>query len=181
VTEATDALLEEFARLRDAVETATGETAPGITVEPAATSGGAQGENSTIKAIRAEVKRAEKRATEAEAELAELRVFKETTTKKEQETLLTAAGLSPRQSEVFLKSFDAVTPENVQVFKSEVLGVREEAGETGTAPAVPFAPTGFINESADKPMTRADLDALAKTEPEKALELVRSGKVAFKS
>ena len=78
----TDALLEEMTRLRDAVEAATGETAPGTTTEPAATSGGAQGENSTIKAIRAEAKRAEKRAAELEAENVELRSFKETTVKQ---------------------------------------------------------------------------------------------------
>ena len=181
-TEATDALLAEFARLRDAVEELSdGETAPSTTTEPAAPSGGSAGENSTIKAIRAEAKRAEKRAAEAEAEVAELRVFKEATTKREQETALTAAGLSPRQAEVFLKSFEEVTPENVQVFKSEVLGVREEAGEEGTVPSAPFAPTGFVGDSATKPMTRQELDAIAKESPERALELMRSGKVAYRS
>ena len=177
----TDALREEMTRLRDAVEAATGETAPGTTTEPAATSGGAQGENSTIKAIRAEAKRAEKRAAELEAENVELRSFKETTVKQTQEALLTAAGLSPKQSEVFLKSYDEVSAENVQAFKSEVLGVREGAEGEGTTPSVPFAPTGFIGEAVTKPLTREELDAIAAESPEKALELVRGGKVTFRS
>jgi len=136
-----DALIDEFAQRVRAGEfdEEEKEGSEGTNSAPS------QAENSTIKAIRAEAKRAEKRAAEAEAKAAELQAFKEETLKSTREAVLTAEGLAPRQQEAFLKMFDEVTNENVQVFKSEVLGVREEA-EEGGVPAVPFAPAGFSTE-----------------------------------
>jgi hypothetical protein len=178
MTSEQDALLAEFARLRDAVESLQEEEGTTSTDGPAQRET-SQAENSTIKAIRAEAKRAEKRAAEAEAELAELRAFKEEATQEKQQAILVGAGLTPRQAEVFLRSFDAVTPENVQVFKSEVLGVREAAeDESGLIDSQPFAPAGFVGERSEKPLTRDDLKKLT---PEQQIQAVRDGKVAFRS
>lgn len=138
-----DALLEELTRLRDAVEDA--REAGEESSEEAPKVGAAPAENSTIKAIRAEAKRAEKRAAQAEAEAAELRKFRDETLASARQAALSAAGLSPKQSEVFLKANDEVTPELIASFKAEVLGVSDGTEEEGV-PSAPFAPAGFASE-----------------------------------
>jgi hypothetical protein len=137
-----EALMEELARVRESIESAGEEVSEEEGKAPSA-----QPENSTIKAIRAEAKRAEKRAAVAEAEAAELRKFKEETTERESKSILASAGLTPSQAQFYLEAGKAVTPEAVQAFKSEVLGFREAPeDEEGTAPAAPFAPAGFSSE-----------------------------------
>lgn len=113
--------------------------------EATVASGGA--ENSTIKAIRAEAKRAEKRAAAAEAEAAELRTFREETLARQREEQLSAAGLTKAQAEVFTKAFEEVNEENVRRFKSEVLGLSEQPGDDGErVPVGTFAPATFPSE-----------------------------------
>jgi len=136
-----EALMEELARVRDAIESAGEEASEEEGTVPAAPA-----ENSTIKAIRAEAKRAEKRAAQAEAERDELRKFKEEATTAAAQGKLSTAGLTPQQVSVFLKAYDEVTDENVRSFKSDVLGVSDDAEEEGTIPAAPFAPAGFSSE-----------------------------------
>lgn len=172
-----DALLAELTRLRDVVESAeAGEEGS----EPEGIAPASSGENSTIKAIRAEAKRAEKRAAAAEAEAAELRKFKEEATLAARTSALAQAGLTPSQAQVFMKAYDEVTDETVQAFKSEVLGVREEAGDEGV-PSAPFAPTGF---SSEKPVetvnTREDIKAFVeKHGVEAATKAWQDGKLKF--
>jgi hypothetical protein len=114
----------------------------------------------------------------------ELEAFKTETETTARVNSLTNAGLNPRQAEVFLKSYDDVTDENVQVFKSEVLGLREEAQE-GTTPNAPFAPTGLNLENTEGMVSVKDFSAMMKstnpTERAKADQLAREGKVAFRN
>lgn len=174
-----EALLELETRIREMREEA-GDAG----TEEATTAAAATAENSSIKAIRESEKAAQKRARDAEARVKELEAFKTETETTARVNSLTNAGLNPRQAEVFLKSYDDVTDENVQVFKSEVLGLREEAQE-GTAPAQPFAPTGFISEHTEGQISVKDFNAMMKSanpvERAKADELARAGKVAFKT
>ena len=107
----------------------------------------APAENSTIKAIRAEAKRAEKARAAAEAERDELRKFKEETVAAQRNAVFAAEGLTARQAEAALAMGVEATPESVRVFKSEVLGVSADAeGDGESVPAQTFAPAGFAPE-----------------------------------
>lgn len=174
-----EALLELETRIRELRE----EAGEAVT-EEAGTAPAAPAENSSIKAIREAAKAAEKRAREAEAQVKELAAFKAATEQKAREQTLVQAGLSPRQAEVFLKSFDEVSDENVQVFKSEVLGLREE-GQEGAPASAPFAPAGFASERVEGQISVKDFSAMMKSpnpaERAKADELAKAGKVAFKT
>jgi hypothetical protein len=138
-----EALLEQITQLRDAVEEAQAEKASS---EGEGTAPPAAAENSTIKAIRAEAKRAEKRAAEAEAKVVELAQFKEETVAAQRQAVLAHEGLTARQAEAFLAMGTEVTPETVRAFKSEVLGVSADPEGEGTVPSAPFAPAGFTPE-----------------------------------
>ena len=176
MSEDIDALLLELAtRVRDAEERAgAGEEGSGEGTKAAP----AQSENSTIKAIRAEAKRAEKRAAEAEAELADLRKFREETTARAHEAVLAAAGLTPQQAALYLKAGEEVTEEAVQKFKSEVLGVREDAEEEGMVDSAPFAPAGSASERLAKPIEGDAVKAyVEKHGPEAAAKAWAEGKL----
>jgi hypothetical protein len=177
-----EALLELETRIRELREEAGEELSPG-----APKAGAGTVENSAIKQVREAQKAAEKRAKEAEARVAELEAFKTDAESKERMGTLTNAGLSPRQAEVFLKSFDEVNEENVQMFKSEVLGLGDTAQEGGTPEhghshpgPQPFAPTGFTGERSVNAMGREEFEKLYTTNPAKAIELFESGGVDFK-
>ena len=136
-------------------------------------------ESSVMKQLRAEIKRrdkaakaAEERATKAEEELSK-RVADDNA------RVLLGAGLSPRQSEAFLKMYDgAVTVDNVADFQKDVLGA--------TPPPVDereeFRPTGDAGAGAggEKPATLDELRRVSKEDPAAALALLRSGKVQFR-
>lgn len=130
-------------------------------------------DNSTVKSLRDAVKRAEQRARDAEKERDS--AIAELTEKAEaaKDSVLAAAGLSPRQAEVFKATGDEASPDNIAAFKRDVLGVTDEGdGESG------FGPVGTAGESAPKQLTRADLKKLP---AEEQVRLVREGKVAFGS
>jgi hypothetical protein len=137
-------------------------------------------ENSTIKAIRAEAKRAEKRAAAAEAEAAELRRFKEEAESERKQAALAAAGLTPRQAEVFLKASDEVTPEAIDAFKSEVLGVRAGSEDEGV-PSAPFAPSGVVSEKPSEVISGRDAvrEYVQKHGVEAATKAWQEGKIQF--
>lgn len=103
-------------------------------------------DNSVIKRMRAELDRRDKQIKKDAAALREYR-------EKESARLLDAAGLTPGQAKAFLAMNEAVTPENIESFKTDVLGVQtpppsEESAKEGqaasaasTSPALGFAPT----------------------------------------
>jgi hypothetical protein len=134
------------------------------------------GENATIRSIRAEAKRAEARAKQAESELAELREFRETTVAKMKADTLASAGLSPKQAEVYLKANEDISPEAVAAFKAEVLGIGEP-----TTDGEPFRPTGFAGESPDKQLSVKEFEAEYRKDPDAARKLALEGKVAFRT
>jgi hypothetical protein len=136
-------------------------------------------ETSSMRAVREQAKRLERELKKREEELASLREYKETAESKQKADMLLASGLSPRQSEVFLKAYDAVTEENVADFKASVLGAAEGGDAGGETQR--FAPTGWAGERADKPLTPAQLREIQAKNPAEAARLVREGKVAFRS
>ncbi len=138
-------------------------------------------ESSVMKQLRAEIKRrdkaakaAEERATKAEEELVK-RV------EADNARILMGAGLSPRQSEVFLRAYGEVTPENVAEFQKDVLGGAPPATEEQVR-GEEFRPTGSAGAGAggEKLPTVDELNEISKNDPAKALELLRSGKVQFR-
>ena len=132
-------------------------------------------ENATIKAMRDALKRQERELKKSTSELEELRKFREEAVARERAQALATAGLSPRQSEVFLAAYGEVTPEAVAAFKSEVLGVTSE----GVTEA-PFAPTGFVGEPQQETLDRKGFEELFRKDPAKARDLFAQGKVKFR-
>jgi hypothetical protein len=130
-------------------------------------------ESSTIKQMRAQLRRLEKEYKAADAERTDLRKFKDEAVSVAQTSALTSSGLTPRQSEVFLKAYGDVSPENITAFKREVLGA-----EADDATSTPFQPTGAAGEHKSV-VTKADLEKAFSDDPAKGWALLNSGKVQF--
>lgn len=121
-------------------------------------------DSSAFKELRDHAKRLEREQKKSEEELAELRAFKQRTVMAERTSTLTGAGLTEAQSQAFLKLYDDVTPEAIQTFRAEVLGVQ---GEEVPPPAATFTPTANPpSEPASKVMTGTEFKAKAKIDPE---------------
>lgn len=139
-------------------------------------------DNSAFKQLRDHAKKLEREAAAAKKEAEELREWKQTREEQDKSSALAGAGLSPRQAEVFLKFYGDVTPENVAEFRKDVLGVG--ATPTGDqAPSEEFRPTGSAGFDApgDKPLTMEEVKKLKEEDPDKALALLRSGNVQFRT
>lgn len=136
--------------------------------------------NSAIKAIRDHAKKLERELERERKAREELTAWKEQRVAEDSTNALKAAGLSPRQAEVFLKFYGEVTPEAIAEFRKDVLG-NVPAGEAAAgAPAPEFRPTGSVGDSGggEKLLTREQLRDLS---PEEQIEAVRAGRVQFRS
>lgn len=133
--------------------------------------------NSAIKAIRDHAKKLERELERERKAREELSAWKEQRVAEDSTNALKAAGLSPRQAEVFLKFYGEVTPESVAEFRKDVLG---QAGEAAPDAGTEFRPTGAVGDSSTegKPLTLAELKALP---PEKQVEAALAGKVQFRT
>jgi hypothetical protein len=145
--------------------------------------------NATIKDLRAAIKRLERASNTAAKERDELRAWKEQRLEEDNVNALNGAGLSPRQAEVFLKFYGAVTPENIAEFRRDVLGAAPPAaGETqveeSDAPPV-FRPAGpggtTLYGQEDKPLSRAEFEEMWVSDNAKARAAMAAGKVAFRT
>lgn len=139
-------------------------------------------ENSTIKQMREAL----------EAKDAEAKAFAEKAAKYEA-TFLASSGLNDKQANALRAAGYEATPEGIDAFKSEVLGVAAEPAQTEqseeaeesedvTPEQAGFAPTivGGSSAPAPKGYTSNDIVELMKTDPAKADKLLRSGKVVRK-
>jgi hypothetical protein len=108
-----------------------------------------------------------------------------------QKATLTAAGFTERQAAVFLKEFDAISDENIGLFKTEVLGQKLEApagagkNDVPDVKAEPAAAEGFdpkLGGGDTKPLGAGmvsveDLAKIARENPAEADRLVNERKV----
>jgi hypothetical protein len=162
---------DELQELLDSLEAEEADEEKGTTDKP-------KQESSVIKQLRGHIRRLERDNKAADAEREELRKFRDETTAAMQSASLLAAGLSPRQSEVFLKAYDTVTPESIAAFKTEVLGAASSEGETEATER--FVPTGFVGEYKPKPLSKVELEELWRKNPVKAQEMLAAGQVQFR-
>lgn len=141
-------------------------------------------ENSTIRQMREALE-----AKEAEAKAASERAS------RLEATFLASSGLTEKQSNALRAAGYEATPEGIDAFRSEVLGVAEtpaqteqteEADEQEDVDITPeqagFSPTivGKGTPPPAKEWTSNDIVELAKSDPVKADKLLRSGKVVRK-
>lgn len=135
--------------------------------------------NSAIKAIRDHAKKLERELEKTRKAYEDLEAWKEQRVQEDSTNALKAAGLSPRQAEVFLKFYGEVTPEAISEFRRDVLG-NAPAGEAAPEASSEFRPTGSVGDSGggDKLLTREQLRDLS---PEEQIEAVRAGRVQFRS
>lgn len=133
--------------------------------------------NSAIKQIRDHAKKLERELERERKQREELTAWKEQRVAEDSTNALKAAGLSPRQAEVFLKFYDGVTPENVAEFRKDVLG---QAGAAEASEGSEFRPTGNVGDSGSegKPLSLAELKKLS---PEAQVEAALAGKVQFRT
>lgn len=134
-------------------------------------------ESTGFKQLRAHAKKLERDLNRHKKEVEELRAFRTEVEQKERLSTLTTAGLNEKQATVFLRTYDAVTPENLSEFKNDVLGISAEKPEdTSTG----FGPTSVIE---DRGMAgtigKAEFETLMRENPAKAWALGNSGKVDF--
>lgn len=134
-------------------------------------------ENSTIRQMRETI----------EARDAELKAFRERTAKYE-DAFLANSGLTEKQAAVFRKAYDEVTPENLEAFRTEVLGAATEQAEASEDDEVDtnenemeemsFQPTRVAGtRPGSREYTSNEIVALMKTDKAKADKLLREGKV----
>ena len=136
-------------------------------------------ENSTIKQMRETLKQRETRVKELEERTARF-----------ESTFLESAGLSEKQAKALRAAGYEASPEGITSFRSEVLGVAEEApveaeaaddqqSEEEEAPEPSFAPTATKGQTpaGKREVTSKDFLALLETDPGKADKLLREGRV----
>ena len=127
------------------------------TAEP--TKGTEEKVNSTMKQVRDHARKLERDLKKLQSERDELQKFREETTLRMRQDALTSAGLSPRQTEAYMRLYDDVTPDSVAEFKAEVLGIGE-----APEPKETFTPTGATGESTKKMYSRQEFEALMKSQ-----------------
>lgn len=119
-----------------------------------------------------------------ERELKQLREFREATVQRERLSTLQAAGLTEAQSNVYLKAYEEVTPEGVEAFKTNVLGVAapapeavpETTPETKSGSFAPSAPQGGMGPSL-RMYTQDEWDQLFNTNPQEAFKVQQEGRI----
>lgn len=130
--------------------------------------------NSAFKQLRDQAKRLERDLKKIQAERDELAKFREETTAKMRQDALASAGLSPRQTEAYMRLYDDVTPESVQEFKAEVLGIGE-----APEPKETFTPTGATGESSKKMFTREEFEQIMRNDPARGREIMAKNLVQW--
>jgi hypothetical protein len=131
-------------------------------------------DSDVVKQLRDWGKRKEQEATTLAKEVKELRTFKSQVEEERRTTALTAAGLNARQATAFLKMYDSATPETIAEFKTEVLGQTDVDTPTSFAPSSPAVEDRSFGA---KSMTKEEFKALVKVDEDKAMQLLRAGKV----
>lgn len=152
--------------------------------------GGKQKDN-PMKQLRDALKAAQRELKEAKKELAPLREFK-TTFETEQKVAGAAKsfekfGLTPKHAELFLKlnPETEVSDDIIKNFATEYsLPLKssddnEESLEAGLPSNTPFVPADAGVDAEGGFMNRDQLDALYKTNPQKALQVLKSGRVRW--
>lgn len=142
------------------------------TAEP--TKGTEEKVNSTMKQVRDHARKLERDLKKLQAERDELAKFREETTQKMRQDSLLSAGLTPRQTEAYLRLYDDVTPDSVAEFKAEVLGIGE-----APEPKETFTPTGSSGESSKKMYTREEFEQIMRNDPARGREIMAKNLVQW--
>lgn len=129
-------------------------------------------ENETLKQVRAFAKRKEREAEKQAARVAELEAIVQARAEEDAKRELVGAGLTERQAEVFRKAYQEVTPESINQFKAEVLGITP--AET---PVPTFSPTPPGGESPTKRFTRSEFEDIMRSDPMRATKVAEAGLV----
>ncbi len=137
-------------------------------------------DNTVIKQIRDHGRRLEKELEKARKESDELKAWKTEFEARSKAEVLGAAGLNSRQQAAYLALNQDVTPEAIQDFKAEVLGVGEAPEDTNTG----FGPADVSGErnQAGKFYTREDIKNILRENPGRQAELEaanRQGRVRW--
>ena len=144
-------------------------------------SAGKPKESSTMKQLRAEIKRRDAALKKAEARNAELEEQAAARLQADNINALKAAGLSPKQAEAFLRLYDAATIENIESFKADVLAVdgvyRQQ--QSDAAPGQEFRPSGSLGDSSGGKefMTRQEFEELFARDQAAAQRAFAEGRV----
>jgi len=96
----------------------------------------------------------DKEAKKLAKELEELKTWRADRERQDKEGTLSGAGLSAGQAKAFLRLYEEVTPEAIQSFRTDILGMAPEPipePEPQAAPETP-APAGFAPTSAGTPV-----------------------------
>jgi hypothetical protein len=129
----------------------------------------------------------EKETKKLAKELEELRTWRADRERQDKESTLSGAGLSAGQAKAFLRLYEEVTPEAIQSFRTDILGMAPEPTpepEPQAAPETP-APAGFAPTSTGTPviakhmLEAKDYRAMMKnpaTRPD-AIKAAREGRV----
>lgn len=135
--------------------------------------------NSAIKAIRDHAKKLERELERERKAREELSAWKEQRVQEDSTNSLKAAGLSPRQAEVFLKFYGEVTPEAIAEFRRDVLG-NAPAGEAAAEAGPEFRPTGSVSDSGTgKILSRSEFEQEYVSNPAAAQRAFEEGRVDF--
>lgn len=123
-------------------------------------------------------KRVEKELAASKKETAELKARWAEAESKAKANALTAAGLNEKQAQAFLAlnpDNPEVTPEAIQAFRSEVLGIGEPPEPTG------FGPTDVSGErsTGGNFYTRHEFEQIMRENPAKGEQIAASGKVRW--
>ena len=134
--------------------------------------------NQVLKQVRDAAKRYEKENKSLKERLEKYETEKNVQT-------LASAGLSEAQGRIFLKAYDSATPENIDSFKTEVLGVKEAPPTDsellqGAAPnAQSFAPSAGGEPPGSKVYTQKEFEDIMRENPAVGRALWEAGKVKF--
>lgn len=143
-------------------------------------------ESNPVKQLRDALKAAQKEAKESKKELEELRAFKSDYERRERAQSATQAfsklGLNEKHAELFVKLNPEaeLTEEAVKTFATEYgLPVTEQATTDETTPEeAPFAPAD-VGSSGEGYISRQQLDEMYKSNPQRAIGMLRSGRVRW--
>lgn len=130
--------------------------------------------NSAMKQVRDHARKLERDLKKLQAERDELAKFREETTQKMRQDSLLSAGLTPRQTEAYLRLYDDVTPDSVAEFKAEVLGIGE-----APEPKETFTPTGSTGESSKKMYSREEFEQIMRNDPARGREIMAKNLVQW--
>jgi len=130
-------------------------------------------DTNAMKQVREALKRAKAAEAELRAERDDLAAKYQAKLDEDTTAALQSAGLSPRQAEVFRKTYDEVSPEKVHEFKRDVLGQTEEE-----APAS-LIPLNLGGEKSAKRYSRSEFEEVMRSDPNQGLAIANAGLVDF--